>query len=304
MCMVQNNIIFSLEIFKYKTINKLSMANIFSRSFQLAKESFRLLLLDKELLLFPMASGFFIVLILVTFIFPLFLVGAVFSRSTSGVAFYLWLFLFYLVSYFISIFFNVAIVSCVSMRLKGKDPLFMDGIRSSFKNIHRIFMWAAASATVGFVLNTLERKSEGWISRLIISFIGIAWTLATFFIIPVMIFENKGVIGSIKRSSEIFRNTLGESVIGQFGMGMFFFVLVLASVVLSFIIGFVIAPLSSLSGIIIGVIVFSTLLLLIIILSSVLNTIYMTALYTYATTKKVPAGFSREFIQNAYARKA
>ncbi|HLC60646.1 MAG TPA: DUF6159 family protein [Candidatus Nanoarchaeia archaeon] len=280
------------------------MANIFSRSFQLAKESFRLLLLDKELLLFPMASGFFIVLILVTFIFPLFLVGAVFSRSTSGVAFYLWLFLFYLVSYFISIFFNVAIVSCVSMRLKGKDPLFMDGIRSSFKNIHRIFMWAAASATVGFVLNTLERKSEGWISRLIISFIGIAWTLATFFIIPVMIFENKGVIGSIKRSSEIFRNTLGESVIGQFGMGMFFFVLVLASVVLSFIIGFVIAPLSSLSGIIIGVIVFSTLLLLIIILSSVLNTIYMTALYTYATTKKVPAGFSREFIQNAYARKA
>ena len=280
------------------------MVNSFGRSFELVKESFRLLLLDKELLLFPLLSGFFAVLILFTFIFPLFFVGALFSRSTAGLTFYLWLFVFYLVSYCISIFFNVAVVSCVSMRLKGKDPVFMDGIRISVRNLHKILAWAAVSATVGLILNTLERKSNGWISRIILSLIGVAWTLATFFIVPVMIFEKKGVIDSIKRSSEIFRNPWGESVIGQFGMGVFFFVLVLASVLLSFIVGFVIAPLSSLSGIVVGVIVFVTLLILIIILSSVLNTIYMTALYTYATTRKVPAGFSKEFIQNAYTKKA
>ncbi len=290
-------------MFKYKPKITSNMVNSFSRSFELVKESFRLLLLDKELLLFPLLSGFFAVLILFTFVFPLFFAGALLLPRAGGMTFYLWLFIFYLVSYCISIFFNVAIVSCVSMRLKGEDPVFMDGIRSSARNLHKILAWAAVSATVGFILNTLERKSEGWISRLIISFIGVAWTLATFFIVPVMIFEKKGIIDSIKRSSGIFKNTWGESVIGQFGMGMFFFALVLASVLLSFIVGLVIAPLSSLSGIVIGVIVFATLFLLIIILSSVLNTIYMTALYTYATTKKVPAGFSKEFIQNAYAKK-
>jgi hypothetical protein len=106
------------------------MANSFSRSFELAKESFRLLLLDKELLLFPLLSGLSVILILVTFVFPLFFVGAVFSRSIAGLAFYLWLFLFYLVSYFVSIFFNVAIISCVSMRLKGKDPVLPEKNRA------------------------------------------------------------------------------------------------------------------------------------------------------------------------------
>ena len=280
------------------------MANSFSRSFQLVKESFRLLLLDKELLLFPLLSGLFVILILVTFVFPLFFVGMIFSRSTAGIAYYAWLFLFYLVSYFISIFFNVAIVSCVSMRLNGKNPLFMDGIKSSFKNIHKILMWSAVSATVGFLINQLERKSEGWITRIIISLVGVAWTLATFFIIPVMIFENKGIIDSIKRSSEIFRNTWGESVIGQFGMGFFFFVLVLCSVAVSLFLGFLTSSVIGVSGIVIGIAVFVTLFVMIILLSSVLNTIYVTALYTYATTRKIPSGFSKEFIQNAYDKKA
>ena len=154
------------------------MANSFSRSFQLAKESFRLLLLDKELLLFPLLSGFFVILILITFIFPLFFAGALLPRSAFGLAYYLWLFMFYLASYLISI------------------------------------------------------------SKIIISLAGIAWTFATFFIIPVMIFENLGVIDSIKKSSQIFKNTWGESVIGQFGMGFFFTILVLFSAAVSFILGF------------------------------------------------------------------
>src|SRR3989338_10684782 len=100
------------------------MTNIFTKSYQLVKESFRLLLLDKELLLFPIISGFFILLILFSFILPLFMVNAIFSPKTAGIAVYVWLFIFYLISYFISIFFNVALVTCVSIRLKGKNPVF------------------------------------------------------------------------------------------------------------------------------------------------------------------------------------
>ncbi|MBI4452178.1 hypothetical protein HY637_01995 [Candidatus Woesearchaeota archaeon] len=280
------------------------MTNVFGRSFQLAKESFRILLLDKELLLLPIISGIFILMILFTFIFPLFFAGSLLSQASFTITFYLWLFLFYIASYFISIFFNVALVTCVSIRLNGQDPVLMDGIKSSFKNIYKIFLWALVAATVGFILNQLERKSEGWVSRLVVSLVGVAWTLATFFVIPVMIFENKGTFASIKRSSEIFKKTWGESVVGQFGMGLFFFVIMLASLAISFLLGFMLMPVLKMSLVISLLIIFVPFIILIMLLSSVLHDIYLTALYTYATTRKVPKGFSEEFIKNAYAHKA
>jgi hypothetical protein len=48
------------------------------------------------------------------------------------------------------------------------------------------------SATVGIILHLIERRA-GILGRIATSFIGIAWSLATFFVVPVLILENKGV---------------------------------------------------------------------------------------------------------------
>ncbi len=275
------------------------------RSFQLIKESFRILMLDKELILFPLISGVFLILIFLTYILPL--IGSVFRGQEQSVYFigtlgYVWLFLFYILSYFIGIFFQVALISCVAIRLKGKDPSFMDGIKAAFKNVHKVLAWAIVASTVGLILKNIEERFN-LLGKIAVAIVGIAWALATFFVVPVMIFENIGVFSSIKRSAQLFKQTWGESVIGQFSIGLFFaFLMVFVTIALVglavllafFGAGLVIIPI---------LVIFGLALIIITLVSSTLSGIYLTALYTYVTSKKVPAGFSKEFIVDAYKKK-
>jgi len=91
-------------------------------------------------------------------------------------------------------------------------------------------------------------------------------------------------------------------VVGQFGMGLFFGLLTIVSLGVIFIVGLLarsIVGISTLKLIIAGVVSAIVIIIVISLFSSVLNGIYLTALYTYATTRKVPKGFSPEFIKNA-----
>jgi len=275
------------------------------RSFQLIKESFRILLLDKELLLFPLISGIFLFLIFLTYILPL--IGTIFKGQEEsgffiGALGYVWLFMFYVLSYFIGIFFEVALISCVAIRLKGKDPSFMDGIRAAFRNVHKVLAWAIVASTVGLILRNIQERYN-LLGKIAVAIVGMAWALATFFVIPIMIFENIGVFASIKRSAQLFKQTWGESVIGQFSIGLFFgFLFMFVAIGLIGLVallavvgaGLVIIPL---------LMIFGLAIITIILVSSTISGIYLTALYTYATSKKVPAGFSKEFIVDAYKKK-
>ena len=96
-----------------------------STGWAMAKQSFQVLKLDKELLLFPILSGLACVLVLASFATP-FLTGMIdlpgdnlttAQQITYGVLG----FAFYFVSYFIIIFFNSALVACAIIRLKGGD---------------------------------------------------------------------------------------------------------------------------------------------------------------------------------------
>ncbi|RPI36630.1 MAG: hypothetical protein EHM53_12125, partial [Methanoregulaceae archaeon] len=86
------------------------------RSIELFKTSWGILMADKKLLVFPLLSGIISIIVLATFILPL-IIGSVFGE----LVFYIALFAFYLVSYFVVIFFNTALVSCVNARLQGKE---------------------------------------------------------------------------------------------------------------------------------------------------------------------------------------
>ncbi|MBI2545730.1 hypothetical protein HYV81_00975 [Candidatus Woesearchaeota archaeon] len=280
------------------------MFDRFRKSFLLVKESFRLLMLDKELLLFPLLSGLCLMLILLTYILPVFAAafrGEEQSDFFIGALGWAWLFGFYILSYFIGIFFNVALISCVAIRLKGKDPRFSDGIKAAFRNIHKIAAWALVSATVGIILRSIEERSN-FLGKLAISLVGMAWALLTFFVVPVMIFENLGVFASIKRSGQLFKNTWGESVIGQFSIGLLFGFVILLSV-FAFVGAVFLGAFAGTAVLVTGITIVGIVFVLSMLLSSVLQSIYLTALYTYASSKKMPSGFSKEFIAEAYRKK-
>ncbi len=257
------------------------MFEVFGRSWNIMMQSLNVLKADKELLVFPVISGILSILVLITFFVPLLLAGL----FDNEYVFYAVVFCFYFVSYFIVIFFNSALIGAANIRLKGGDPTLSDGFRIAFSRLPSILGWALVSATVGLILRALADKSRNnIIGQVVIGIIGGAWSIITFFVIPVMVIEGVDPLTAIKRSTDIVKNQFGEMVVGSMGFGLIFgiigFVGALALLALTFVLGGVLG----LVGFVAGGLVLISFIVCLAILSSALNGIFVAALYHYATT--------------------
>ena len=118
----------------------------FGRSWELLKACFAVLRDDKELMLFPVLSGFSALLVLATFALPLFFTQA-FSQG-FGLFGMLVAFAFYFSQYLVIFYFNAALVGAALKRMEGGDPTLSDGIAIANENITAILAYAAIAATV------------------------------------------------------------------------------------------------------------------------------------------------------------
>lgn len=259
-----------------------------STGWQLTKTSLRVLRADKELLVFPLISGLALLLLLGAFIGGMFFTvgfGAAFGGSSTWLSVVLMI-IYYIVSFFVGFFFNAAIIGAATIRLNGGNPTLADGLRIARENVGRIFLWAVFAATVAMILRAIQERL-GFVGRIIIGFVGIAWSLATFFVVPVLIYEKLGPWAAVKRSAHIFKSTWGETIVGGFSMGAIFALLGLAGLlapILGFVIGGVI-------GLLVGLVVVVVYWILLGLVASAANSILIAALYRYATTGKVAEAF-------------
>lgn len=280
------------------------MIETFRRSYHIFRESLTVLSKDKELLLFPLLSGIFTVIAFTSMVFAGWTTGFFERLINAGersleanLLGYGATFVWYFVSWFIVLFFNVAIIHCARMRLEGGDPTVADGFRAASKHLGRIAAWALVSATVGLIIKMIAERSR-LIGKIIMSFVGAAWSIATFFIVPVMIFEGRTLRDSVAASTQLIKKTWGEGLAGHVGIGTFMMLLVLPGLALPAI-GLLISPTAALIGL--GAMVLYWLILSII--SSALSAIYRTSLYLYATGGRTPAGFTPAYIEGAFAAK-
>jgi hypothetical protein len=262
------------------------------RTWDLTKQSFAVLRADKEILLFPVMSAIAAIIVSASFILPLVMTGAFPSEGQEPTAsFYAWMFVFYYLNYFVIIFFNSAVVACANIRLSGGDPTVGDGLRIASSRIGRIAAWALVASTVGLILRILEDRA-GKFGRFVVALIGTAWTLITYFVIPVIVFEDLSIFDSIKRSASLFRQRWGEEVASGFGFGLLFFLLALPGFFLG-LLGFLVHPVA---GVSLAVLYF----LVLAAVASAVKGIFNVALYRYATKGEVPAGFSPDLMQGAF----
>ncbi|HLU12788.1 MAG TPA: DUF6159 family protein, partial [Arenimonas sp.] len=191
-----------------------------SRSWSLVKASAAVLRADKELLWFPVISAIATTLVAATFLLPLFGLGLLEGRE-PGPVLYLFGFLFYLCQYFVIFFFNTALVGAAMIRLEGGDPTVSDGLRIARERVGAILGYAAIAATVGLILRALEERA-GFLGRIVVGIIGLAWTLATFLVVPVLVSQNVGPIEALKESVSLLKRSWGENLAGNVGIGLAF----------------------------------------------------------------------------------
>jgi len=270
-----------------------------SRGWQLTKLSFGVIRKDKEILLFPVISGLVLIAIAASFFIPWFFMTD-FSGGTSsiGITFYIFWAIFYFISFTISTFFTVAMMGCAMMRLEGGDPTFSYGMRFAADRFKYIVEWAIVAATVGLILRAIEQRS-GFIGKIIIGIIGIAWSIATYFVLPVLAFEKLTPFKAMKRSASVLKSSWGEALFSNLGIGLIFFLLALVGVAVMLLGIYLIVVTESLYAIILCVIAVLYWIFLA-ILASAAHAVLMTALYRFATTGKTSMEFPTQVLQNPW----
>jgi hypothetical protein len=264
-------------------------------TWKLVTRSFRLLRNDPKLALFPVLSAVGAIALAV----PLLAAALGFSwaegLNNAHWGSYSWIYVtaWYLGTSFVTIFCNCALAACVQMRLAGEEPTIAGGLERAASRVHVIFLWALISTTVGRILSMIQERS-GLVGKIVIAFVGVGWSLATYLIVPVLVMEPVGVMDAVRRSSSLLRQTWGEQVLSGFAFGW-------------------IALLCALPGVGLGALAMNGYPIFLVPMVlwfagmwaafSAAGEIFTVVLYRYATTGQAAPGYDAAMLGGAFRRK-
>jgi hypothetical protein len=255
------------------------------RGWGIVLQSFRIVKADKEILVYPILQGIIILGLGALILLPL-----IFNATPGeNPGFLLGVIIFTAISYLVSAFFQAAIVSSASIRFSGKNPSLKDGFIQPLKRFFALFTWAIVSFFVALLIGARRGKQqEGnaqFESQAVASVAELTWSLITFYVIPVMLFEKLSVFKAIGRSSSLFKKTWGENVAARFTIHTLIGLIMLPFILLLIWAVYV----KSISFIIISGALFGISLLIACVLQVVTDGILRAALYHYAIKGKVPS---------------
>jgi hypothetical protein len=268
-----------------------------SRSFQLVGQSYRLLMQDKELMVLPLISGVVMVIVMTAVILGFAVTGGLDVSSESrhlDAAAYIPMFIAYVLMYTVGIFFQAAVVAGATERMRGGDPTIASALNAATRKLGSIVAWAIVAATVGVILRAIQER-VGLIGRIVVALLGAAWSLSTFFVVPVLVLEERTIGDSFKQSVSLFKKSWGESFVGGATIGIAagcaWVTLVALVGILAYVIGF-----GALLVMAVGAVALMTFF-------SALQGVYLASLYRYATEGQVPPGFDKALLEQAFVPK-
>ena len=203
----------------------------------------------------------------------------------------LWLYPVFLPSAVLSSWATAAIVKVVHERLEGRAASWRDGLVFANSALPTLAAWALLTTTVGVVLRLLQERA-GFLGRLVFGSLGVGWSLATSFVVPVIVVERAKPVPAARRSLALFRARWGEQMVGDGAIGVALAVIVLPVMALS--------ACSFAAGIPIGVLVLAVEFSLFVAVSQALGSVFQTALYQYAVTGSSGDLFARDELEGAF----
>jgi hypothetical protein len=286
--------------------------NAFSRSWMITKLAFGVINKDRELLWFALLSFVFSTAFTIAMVVPSVLPSLLdngFTQESLQVYQYVIIFLTYFGLAFIASFFNVCVVYTTKVRFEGGNATFGESLKFAFSRVGLIAQWSLLAATVGLLLRILDDlasrlgKVGQIVAQLVIGLIGMAWSIVTIFVVPVLVYEGVGPIDAVKKSTQIIKKTWGESLIKAIGLGLIQFFVFFLIIIMTGGLTYLLMQQFEFTGMLIGIGIGALLLLLAGIIFSVASTIFNTALYVYANNSMVPSGFNEDVVKGAFRQK-
>jgi hypothetical protein len=262
----------------------------------MARASWGVLRQDRKLMIFPAVSFLLTALVSIGFFIPFWGSGAFMDLANGQIDLVMVVggFLYYLTLYSVVIFCNVAVVAGALMRLEGGEPTLGDGFSAAFDRLPAIIGYAAIAATVGMVLRYLSERT-GLIGRLFLGGLGVAWSLATFLVAPVLVVEHVGPVTAITRSASLLKTTWGEQIGGNIGIGLVFGLAGVAVGVVGAVLFVALVDVSLFLAILVGVVAVAAIGALA-LLGTTLQAVFTASVYRYATTGDGGSMFPKDML--------
>lgn len=170
----------------------------------------------------------------------------------------------------------------------GRDPTMGEGLAAAWRNRSSLFAWAVISAIVGVVLRAIE-SADNPLADIAAIIFSVAWSVLTYFIVPVIVFEEVSVREMFERSGQTFKQTWGETAGATFGVGIVTVLFTLAGLAVAVAIFLVLGgtAVGLFGALAVGVLA----VLFGYLLGTTLSSVARAALYMYATEGEQPPGF-------------
>ena len=204
---------------------------------------------------------------------------------------------------FVTYYYGVALASHVLAIFHATPGKYKDHIAVARKRLPAIAVYALIATVVGYILRTIEERFKfiGWIISRIL---GVLWTLATTFVLPVIADTNENAPKSIKHSITLFKSTWGETITGRIALTGFLFViyfLIGIPVTIALTIG--LGTLFGIIGVIIAIVIFIIGIIVISTLEVLASNVLNVSLYYYAQYKIIPPSFSPALLASVFVAK-
>jgi hypothetical protein len=179
---------------------------------QLLGACWRMLRQDRDLIALPFVGAVVAIVAAVLFFVPGYALGWLVSgQDESGLALGIGLVLGTFAGTLVAVYFQAALVIGANERAEGRDPTRSSVMSMAWQRRGRILSWAVLTTTVGLLLR-LVRDRLGSIGAIIGALSGLAWGVATFIVVPVLVAEDVGPVKAVRRSASLLRDTWGTSL--------------------------------------------------------------------------------------------
>jgi hypothetical protein len=125
----------------------------------------------------------------------------------------------YLLNMFLATMSSVAFNSEILEALKGQSVSIQHGLEVALSRWKAILYWSLFAGTIGLLIRALEERLS-FLGRVVAGAIGLAWSVASIFAIPVLVREASlsNPFTVLSKSAQTIRATWGEMLAGYLGM--------------------------------------------------------------------------------------